>query len=180
MHLRAVAFGGGHGRAVRQAELLGGGQLCNGQCACKPWRFGGTCGGAWGGVVAGWAAVQRMTCLQAAAFGGTRRCAGRCCWGRGGHAMNESRWRQKGREGGATNHATMRRCNRQCCPGRGGGATDGRGGCSGVFVFYLHMGMGEIHWREERDPIINRIKDRDIFSGMRYFFSTFFFARVFT
>jgi hypothetical protein len=25
------------------------------------------------------------------------------------------------------------------------------------------MGMGEIHWREERDPIIDRIKDRDIF-----------------
>jgi hypothetical protein len=32
-----------------------------------------------------------------------------------------------------------------------------------MLVFYLHMGMGEIHWREERDPIIDRIKDRDIF-----------------
>jgi hypothetical protein len=31
-------------------------------------------------------------------------------------------------------------------------------GCSGVFVFCLHMGMGEIHWREEGDSIINRIK----------------------
>ncbi len=24
-----------------------------------------------------------------------------------------------------------------------------------MFVFYLHMGMGEIHWREEGDPINN-------------------------
>jgi hypothetical protein len=23
-----------------------------------------------------------------------------------------------------------------------------------LFVFYFHMGMGEIHWREEGDPII--------------------------
>ncbi len=27
-----------------------------------------------------------------------------------------------------------------------------------LFVFYLHMGMGEIHWREEEDPINNRIR----------------------
>jgi len=40
---------------------------------------------------------------------------------------------------------------------------DNRGGSSGVFVFYLHMGIAEVHWREEGDPIINRIKDRDIF-----------------
>ncbi len=40
---------------------------------------------------------------------------------------------------------------------------DNRGGSSSVFVFYLHMGIAEIHWREEGDPIINRIKDRDIF-----------------
>jgi hypothetical protein len=26
-----------------------------------------------------------------------------------------------------------------------------------MFVFYLHMGMGEIHWRDQGDPIINRI-----------------------
>jgi hypothetical protein len=58
---------------------------------------------------------------------------------------------------------------------------DNGGGCSGVFVFYLHMGMGEIHWREEVDPINNRIKDRDFFLRKRYiFFITFFFARVFT
>jgi hypothetical protein len=25
-----------------------------------------------------------------------------------------------------------------------------------VFVFYLHMGMGKMHWREEEDPIINK------------------------
>ncbi len=27
-----------------------------------------------------------------------------------------------------------------------------------LFVFYLHMGMGEIHWREEGDPINIRIR----------------------
>jgi hypothetical protein len=26
-----------------------------------------------------------------------------------------------------------------------------------LFVFYLHMGMGGIHWREEGDPMLNRI-----------------------
>ncbi len=36
---------------------------------------------------------------------------------------------------------------------------DHGGGCSGVFIFYLHMGMGEICWREEVDHIISRIKD---------------------
>jgi hypothetical protein len=35
--------------------------------------------------------------------------------------------------------------------------------------FILHMGMGEIHWREEVDPINDRIKDRDIFLRKRYF-----------
>ncbi len=45
----------------------------------------------------------------------------------------------------------------QCFWERGGGATDNGGGCSGVLVFYLHMGMGEIHWREEGDPIVIRI-----------------------
>jgi hypothetical protein len=34
-----------------------------------------------------------------------------------------------------------------------------------MFVFYLHIGMGKIHWREEGDPIINRMKHRDIFLG---------------
>jgi hypothetical protein len=47
-----------------------------------------------------------------------------------------------------------------------------------MFVFYLHMGMGEIHWREEGDPIINRIKDRDIFY-VRDIFSLPFFWCVF-
>ncbi len=31
------------------------------------------------------------------------------------------------------------------------------GGNDLLFVFNLHMGMGEIEWREEGDPIINRI-----------------------
>jgi hypothetical protein len=31
---------------------------------------------------------------------------------------------------------------------------DNGGGCSGVCVFYLHMGMGEIHQRDKADPII--------------------------
>jgi hypothetical protein len=60
-------------------------------------------------------------------------------------AVGERRW--------CTDHAGVVG-RRRCCRGRGGGATDDRGGCSGVFVFYLHMGMGEMHWREEVDPII--------------------------
>ncbi len=31
-----------------------------------------------------------------------------------------------------------------------------------MFVIYLCMGMSKIHWREEGDPIINRIKDKDM------------------
>ncbi len=58
--------------------------------------------------------------------------------------------------------------------------TDDGAGCSGVLVFYLHMGMGEIHWREEVDPINNRIQDEIFFLCKRYFFGTFFLARVFT
>ncbi len=76
----------------------------------------------------------------------------------------------------------MWQCDGRCCQERGGGATDDGGGCSGVFVFYLHMGIGEIHWREERDPIINqKKKDREIFLQKRYyFFSTLFLGGVFT
>ncbi len=31
------------------------------------------------------------------------------------------------------------------------------GGNDLLFVFYLHLSMDEIHWREDRDPMINRI-----------------------
>jgi hypothetical protein len=48
-----------------------------------------------------------------------------------------------------------------------------------MFLLYLHMGMGKIHWREEGDPIINRIKDRDIFLHKRYFFSSFLVGACF-
>ncbi len=51
---------------------------------------------------------------------------------------------------------------RQWCEGQWGR-------CSGVFVFYLHTGMSEIHWREEGDPIINRIKYREIILRKRFF-----------
>ncbi len=37
------------------------------------------------------------------------------------------------------------------------------GGNDLLIVFYLHMGMGEIHWREEGDPMINRICRIEIF-----------------
>ena len=33
-----------------------------------------------------------------------------------------------------------------------------------MLVFNLHMGMGKIHWREEGDPIMYRIKDRAFFA----------------
>jgi hypothetical protein len=52
------------------------------------------------------------------------------------------------------------------------------GGCSGVFVFYLHMGMGKIHWREEGDPIINS-KKIEIFFHVRDVFFVIFFWHVF-
>jgi hypothetical protein len=48
-----------------------------------------------------------------------------------------------------------------------------------VFVFYLHMSMGEIHWREEVDPNISRIKDRDIFYVRDIIISVPFFWHVF-
>ncbi len=117
-------------------------------------------GGASGGEVGGWAAVRRTTRSRAAAFGGTLWCVGRCCRGRGGRARHgggggERRWCDGPRGGrGLQRLGTTQRCDGRCCRGRGGGATDDKGGCSGVFVFYLHMGMGKIHWREEADPII--------------------------
>jgi hypothetical protein len=98
-------------------------------------------------------------------------------------AVGERRWCNRPRGGlGLQRLGTTQRCNGRCCWGRGGGATDDRGGCSGVFLFYLPMGMGKIHWREEVDPNIIRIKDRDIFLRERYFFQypTFFLAHVFT
>ncbi len=78
-------------------------------------------------------------------------------------AVGERRWCNRPLGGGGPRRlGTTGWYARQCCWGRGGGATDNRGEYSGVFVFYLHMGMGEINWREEGDPIINKIKDRDI------------------
>jgi hypothetical protein len=32
------------------------------------------------------------------------------------------------------------------------------GGNDLLFEYYLHMGMGKIDWREEGDPMINRIR----------------------
>ncbi len=88
-------------------------------------------------------------------------------------AVGERSWCDGPRGGrGPQRLGTTLRCDGRCCRGRNGGVTDDRGGCSGVFVFYLHMGMGKIHLREEGDPIMNRIKDRVIFLCKRYFFST--------
>jgi hypothetical protein len=120
----------------------------------------GRSGSASGGVVGGWTVMGRMTRSRAAAFGGMLRCIGRCCRGRGGHARQgrgsgERRWCDGPHGGrGPQRLGAMQWCNGRCCRGRGGGAMDKRGGCIGVFVFYLHMGMGKIHWREEGDPII--------------------------
>jgi hypothetical protein len=41
------------------------------------------------------------------------------------------------------------------------------GGGNLLFVFYLHLGMGEIHWREDGDPMINRICKIEIFFYVR-------------
>jgi hypothetical protein len=92
----------------------------------------GGCCGASGGVVGGEAAVQDTV-----------------------EAVGERRWCDIPRRVRGPQHVgTTQRCNRQCCRGRGSGATDDRGGCSGVFVFYLHMGIGKIHWRDKVDLII--------------------------
>jgi hypothetical protein len=52
-----------------------------------------------------------------------------------------------------------------------------------LFVFYLHMGMCEIHWREEGDPMIERIYKMEIYIYIFYVrgivFSTFFFGACF-
>ncbi len=67
-----------------------------------------------------------------------------------------------GREGGATDHAwVVGHSVKGQRSGATGGVVGGEAavrrttgvGCSGVFVLYLLMGMGEIHWREEVDPI---------------------------
>ncbi len=51
------------------------------------------------------------------------------------------------------------------------------GGNDLLFVFYLHPGMGEIHWREDGDPMINRICKIEKSIYVRdIFFSTFFFV----
>ncbi len=73
----------------------------------------------------------------------------------------------------------MQQCDGQCCQGRGSGAMGKEGGCSGVFVLYLHMAMSKIHWREEVDPINIRIKDIEIFFCVREIFFSTFFWRVF-
>jgi hypothetical protein len=41
------------------------------------------------------------------------------------------------------------------------------------------MGMGKIHWREEVDPNIIRIKDRDIFYVDKRYFFQYLFWRMF-
>ncbi len=44
------------------------------------------------------------------------------------------------------------------------------GGNDLLFVFYLHLGMDEIHWREDGNPMINRICKIEIFFYLRDIF----------
>jgi hypothetical protein len=48
-----------------------------------------------------------------------------------------------------------------------------------MFLLNMHMDMGKTHWREEGDPIMYRIKERDIFLCKRYFFQYLSFWHVF-
>ncbi len=48
-----------------------------------------------------------------------------------------------------------------------------------LFVFYLHMGMGKINWREEGDPMINRIYKIENFFYVRDFVFSIFFCVCF-
>jgi hypothetical protein len=144
--------------AVHWTVLLRGGRLCDGRRAHWQRHLGGHCGASVG-VVRGEMAVR---------------------WTRHGGGGGERRWCVGPRGGrGMQRLGTTWRCTGRCFRGRGSGATNNGGGCSGVFVFYLHMGMGKIHWREEGDPIIDGIKDdreiffyiRDVtFSVVRYLF----------
>ncbi len=56
---------------------------------------------------------------------------------------------------------------------------DNGGGCSIMFVFYLHMDMGKTHWREKGDPIINRIKIEIFFYVRDICLITLFFGTCF-
>ncbi len=90
-------------------------------------------------------------------------CVGWCCQGRGSRARHgeggggekvvrrttRGLWAAVFRDNAAVRQAVLLRERRQC-----GSAMDDTGRCSGVFVFYLQMGMGKIHWNEEVDPII--------------------------
>jgi hypothetical protein len=117
--------------AVHRAVLLGGGRPCDGRRARGQRHSGGRCGAS-GGVVGGEADLRDTV-----------------------EAVGERRWCDGPRRGcGPHRLGKTQPCDGRCCRGRGGGATDDRGGCSGLFVFHLHMGMGEIHWREEVDPIL--------------------------
>jgi hypothetical protein len=96
---RAVAFWGDV--AVHRALLLGGWAACNGQCACRQRHLGGRCS-ALGGIVGGEGAMQdtveavveRRWCNGPCGgrgpqcLGTMQQCDGRCCWGRGGSAMD--------------------------------------------------------------------------------------------
>ncbi len=53
------------------------------------------------------------------------------------------------------------------------------GGNDLLFVFYLHLGMVEIHWREDGDPMINRICKIEICFYVRDIISVPFFWHVF-
>jgi hypothetical protein len=41
---------------------------------------------------------------------------------------------------------------------------------------FLHMGISKIHWREEGDPIINGMEDRDVFYVRDIFSGPFFWC----
>ncbi len=153
--LRAAAFGGCHCRAVQWAVLLGGEHRCDRQRGGTWWCIGQCCWGvgshAMDNTLTG-SGIWGNAAVSQAVLSGER-----LPWDRQDtmEAVGERRWCDRPRGGrGPRRLGTTRWYDGRCCWGRGGGATDDRGGCSGVFVFYLHMGMGEINRMEEGDPII--------------------------
>ncbi len=146
----------------------------------------GGCGGTLSSVVGGWAAVQWTTCLQTAAFGGTLWCVGRCCRGRGSRARHSGggrgekvvrttwgSWAAVFRDNAMVQWAVLLRERRRC-----NGQQGGMQRCVCILFAHGHgqdplEGGGGSHYH-------NRIRDRDPFFRKRYFFSTFFLARVFT
>jgi hypothetical protein len=153
---------GGGRRLMRSmmSSMTRGAWCFEGTWRCIGWCCWGVDGRAWDAALAGSSIQGDAEVCQAVLLGERRLCNGRDMV----EAVGERSWCNRPCGGCWPQHfGTTWQCDGRCCQGRGSSATDNGVGCRGVLLFYMHMGMGEIDWREERDPIINKIKEGDIF-----------------